>query len=445
MKKILYIILLGCMMVTTACDSYLDIKPVGSVIPGSLAEYRALLTRSYKDVSLLRDRGMANFRSDEMLVRNKDFDLDSYADIERWNDQAPHSSTASFEWAVYYNVLFIANHIIENEGGISEGTPEEVHQLVGESYLMRAYMHFLLVNLYGQPYTKPGALDTKSIPLKLDTDLEKVLTRQTVKEVYASIDSDIAKAKEMISQEKWESRYGYRFSKVSVDALMSRVALYKGDWKSALDASKLAMESGAVLVDLNAADALLPNHYQSTENLTTLEMCLSSSINNAGLVSPSFLNLYAEGDLRLNRYFSAPDEDGNRKSQKAGSNTYLCSFRLGEILLNAAEAAAQLNQLAEARQFLFSLMEKRYTAEALQTAKTKVESLSQGDLITEILNERARELAFEGHRWFDLRRTTRPRLEKNVRGERYVLEADDPRYTLLIPKEALEANPGLYN
>ena len=42
-------------------------------------------------------------------------------------------------------------------------------------------------------------------------------------------------------------------------------------------------------------------------------------------------------------------------------------------------------------------------------------------------------------------RSTRPRLEKVLDGTRYVLEENDARYTLAIPKEAIEANPGLLN
>ena len=51
----------------------------------------------------------------------------------------------------------------------------------------------------------------------------------------------------------------------------------------------------------------------------------------------------------------------------------------------------------------------------------------------------------EGHRWFDLRRTTRPRIQKELGGSIYVLEQDDARYTLRIPQEAIDANPGLMN
>ena len=54
--------------------------------------------------------------------------------------------------------------------------------------------------------------------------------------------------------------------------------------------------------------------------------------------------------------------------------------------------------------------------------------MSQEKLITEILKERARELAFEGHRWFDLRRTTRPEIKKEIEDVTYTLVQDDSRY-----------------
>ena len=81
---------MACMLLLAACDNYLDIQPTGSVIPNSLAEYRALLARSYKDVSKFSDRGMACFRSDEMQVRDNEYDQNYYTS----NPQL--SSSASF-------------------------------------------------------------------------------------------------------------------------------------------------------------------------------------------------------------------------------------------------------------------------------------------------------------------------------------------------------------
>ena len=71
--------------------------------------------------------------------------------------------------------------------------------------------------------------------------------------------------------------------------------------------------------------------------------------------------------------------------------------------------------------------------------------MTQSELLQEIYNERARELAFEGHRWFDLRRTTQPQLEKKFGNETYTLSANDERYTIRIPSDAIEANPELSN
>lgn len=445
MKRIVSLMIISCMLLLTACDSYLDIQPTGSVIPSSLAEYRALIARSYKYVSNMNDRGMSCLRSDEMQVRDDEYDQNSYKDIECWNDLEANPNTLSFGWASYYQVLFISTQIIENKGDIKDGSKTDIDQLVGEAYLLRAYMHFLLVNFYGQPYTKPGALETKSIPLKLDTDLEKLLKRNTVFEVYTSIQLDLDEARKLITTSEWETGYSYRFSTASVDAFQSRLSLYKGEWQDALTAAKAVLAKKSTLEDFNDASANLPNLFQSVESITALEMPISNSANNASLVPPSFLALYTDGDLRSDKYFAKANANGFRKSQKGGNNNYLCTFRVGELYLNAAEAAAQSDLLPEARTYLLDLMVKRYTPEAYSAKATAVNAMSKEALIREILNERARELAYEGHRWFDLRRTTRPRLEKVLDGKTFVLEENDARYTLAIPQEAIEANPGLLN
>ena len=119
-------------------------------------------------------------------------------------------------------------------------------------------MHFILVNLYGQPYTKEGALDTKAVPIKLDLDLEGVPTRNTVKEVYAAILSDIESARKLINQKEWESQYSYRFSTLSIDAMESRVYLYMGDWQKAYEAAErvLATKSSSVSYQTGGGESL---------------------------------------------------------------------------------------------------------------------------------------------------------------------------------------------
>ena len=82
----------------------------------------------------------------------------------------------------------------------------------------------------------------------------------------------------------------------------------------------------------------------------------------------------------------------------------MCTFRVGEIYLTAAEAAARLGELSQARTRLLELMRKRYAPEAYEAKSVVVNAMDKEALVQEILDERARELAFEGHRFFDARR-----------------------------------------
>ncbi|MDE5594709.1 MAG: RagB/SusD family nutrient uptake outer membrane protein [Muribaculaceae bacterium] len=422
----------------SSCDSFLDIQPVGKVIPTTVPEFRSLITEAY--VTVPDDRGLASFRSDEILLdaTMSSNDLGSYLDIWRWNDDAADENTASFSWRQFYHVLFIANYVIESEHLMTDGTTDEIKQIVGEAYMLRAYMHFLLVNLHAPAYTACDPATTKAIPVKLDSDVEGVLTRDYVEDVYAAIQNDLDAAERNLNVDAWEHGLNYRFTTLSVDALRSRVMLYMGNWDEARKAADRVLAKRNTLSDL---DAELPSQYNSAENILALEQVMTAQYARAFKVNRDFYRLYSSSDLRRRAYFNQVTSS-NILLKKGGSNTYTCSFRVAEMLLNAAEATCRLGNTDDAAEYLLTLQRTRYN-DGGAAKETAVAAMDKEQLLAEILEERARELAFEGHRWFDLRRTDRPRIERSYRGETFVLEQNDPRYTIRIPNEAIEANPGL--
>ena len=151
-RYLIGVMLFIAMACLTGCDDFLDITPTGKVIAKTGKEYRALLTYEYKNFP--EDRGLSTLRSDELTnTKFNSNDYDSYFDIWAWNDVNPQSTKNSFGWRRYYHAIYISNYIIENKNNITEATADEISQLVGEAYMMRAYCHFLLVNLYAEPYT----------------------------------------------------------------------------------------------------------------------------------------------------------------------------------------------------------------------------------------------------------------------------------------------------
>lgn len=444
MKKLqIFILCVGLSALMTSCDSFLDITPTGKVIAKTGEEYRAMLTYEYS--TFPEDRGLMSLRSDEMELSPADTDpndYDTYFDIWRWNDEAPSPTTTSPNWRRYWHVIYIANYLIEHQNEITEYSQAEVRQLVGESYMLRAYCHFLLANMFAQPYTKVNPETTRGVPVLLEADVNAIPRCSSLKAVYDQVLADIAEAQKYLNVEKWDEGKAYRFNVISAQALKARVCLYKGDWQGALTAAQEVIKQHGELQDLNASNGLLPDHYKSVESIVALEQVMTNSYKKAGKPSQQFIAVFKKGDQRKTKYL---ERKGSQTYLllKGGSNEYRCSFRSAEAYLIAAEAAAQLNQLSDAKAYLTQLMSKRYKPSVIATYTAEVQEMNQQDLLTEIYLERFRELCFEGFRWDDLRRTTQPALTKTYKDETFELKEHDARYTLRFPAEAVAANPNL--
>jgi len=440
MKNIFFLLIA---LLLVSCDKFLDIQPTGKVIAKTGEEYRALLTGVYN--TFPTDRSLTTLRTDELVVDGGSVtaeDYNTYFDIWTWNDITPDEKTTSWSWRQFYHIIYIASYVIDKQSEITEASPADINQLVGEAYMLRAYSYSILVNLFGKPYTKCDPTTELAVPLMVTPDVEMVIGRSTVEAVYQQILSDINMAKQKLVIDKWEDDLKYRFNKISADALLARVCLYMGRWQQALDAAKAVVAAYPELEDLTTTSYTMPDKYTSKEAIVSLEQVMKSSYKGIGYPDAKFISSITTGDLRKNRYFKA------KTSQiydllKGGANECRSTFRSAEFYLTAAEAAARLGKLEEAIDLMSTMVKNRYLAARQTTTINSMKSMTQDQLIDFILEDRRVELCFEGHRWFDLRRTTQQKIVKTFSDVTYTLEEGDNRYTIVIPREAISANPML--
>ena len=160
----------------------------------------------------------------------------------------------------------------------------------------------------------------------------------------------------------------------------------------------------------------------------------------------AFYNSFHANDARKRTYVK--DDWGDLIVGKGAANTgvYGFAFRTAEAYLNRAEANAELGHTDLALDDIVHLRRYRFETEVPITVSTKT------DVIQLVRQERRFELCFEQHRWFDLRRWDRPRIEhiyttdvNSSQKEKFVLEENDKAYTLPLPVEVKEFDYNLEN
>ncbi|MEO8532403.1 MAG: RagB/SusD family nutrient uptake outer membrane protein [Flavobacterium sp.] len=433
-----YILLFVAAAAVTSCDDYLDITPVGVVIPETLEQYRAVLTTGYDIYP--EHKSLTAVRTDELTMNEFSDEINVYKDIYIWKDANPDRFTATIPYQNLYTVIFYTNVIINDAQQKLTESPEKT-QLVGEAYALRAMAYFDLINLFGKPYNTATATTDKGVPLALEIDLEQVFVPQSVEVIYNQIISDMSQAEKLINVNVQTKGINYRFSTVALYAFESRVYLYQQQWQKSFDAANKALAINNALVDLKATP-VFATKYDSKESILALEDGYTNGLKGASYASPDLIAAYSKTtDLRFPLYFLA---SGSRfRIQKGGNDDQKCSFRTSELYLTKAETSLKLNNLPDAKTTILNFIVNRYTTAGYTQLATDIAAMNATDLTNFILEERRREFPVEGQRWNDLRRTNQKAIVHTFDGDVYNLIQNDPRYTIIFPANARLNNPNL--
>lgn len=435
-KQFTYIVLLaGLLSNTISCNRYLDITPTGVVTPTTLQDYRDILTTAYN--AYPKHKTLLQYRTDEVKMNTNSENAPQVNDLYLWKDSNSDTSTDRIPYDSFYNSIMYINQVLNNGEQLSNSA--EKNQLLGEAYALRAMIYFELANIFAPVYSTEN-LSKPAIVITTKTKLEGSFPKSNLEETYKQIERDIEKAKALINVEKQTVGLNYRFTTVALDAFSARVHLYKGEYLQALDATNRVLAKNNSLENFNNFVAL-PQSFKSVESIMNLDLSVDFNVNSTMFASDKLLGLYdRNNDLRFEKYFSKSGNNFTTTKYRSNNETKW-SFRVSDVLLMKAEALAKLGKENEAKTALLKLAEKRYNTSGFNNFRNKINTISGNDFLTELYNERQRETAFDGLRWYDLRRTEQPQITHTTDKATETLQKNDPRYTIPFPEEAKRRNP----
>lgn len=354
------------------------------------------------------------------------------------------NSEASRTWIRAYQTINIVNNIIASVDVFEDEATK--NRVLGEALFIRGIVYFELVQLYGQPWSAGNTASNLAVPLVLEpteaiTEADNV-SRSTVAEVYSQLIDDLTRAKTLLPEAN-----GTRANTYVASAFLARVYLQQADAANNADEAfdKAGAEADRVIE--SGKYTLTPEYTEAFNNSANISEYVfaiqQNQQSNAGSandglatfyanfegvgrgevdISPNYVNnLYPQNDERLEVFYT--DEDGVLRNGK-----YLDPFaniaviRIAEMYLIRAEAAFRNGNLVQA---LSDINTIRARADLAPLAIVT---------LNDILQERRRELAFEGLALYDVKR-----LRNSVGNNAY----NAPKLILPIPQRETDVNPNL--
>lgn len=466
-RQIILGISLSFAVVLSSCESVIEVEPEfvrdASVPFTSLDEYEFALTGAYAQFRAIGYFGsggqttgswstLPDIMADNLVQTNED--LGNWGSQANWTYTSDESDIA-IAWIAAYSVVNQANLVLRDIEQFSEENPERVNRIKGQALAIRGMVHFDLLRYWGEEFDRNS---TKlGVPYKTMVDKDDLPARLTVQETYDNIFRDLEEAETLLGNV--DSPVNTASSRSFIDqtaaqAILARVNLYAEEYAEAeryatmvIEARPLATKEQfpAIWKDASVAEVIWAVSFNAGEGSPSSGVFNAPSNRNRFRPSLPLTETYNQAtDVRYPAYFSTRTRSDvvrpivNKFVGRGTATDNLINwkaFRTGEMYLIRAEARAMSGDMLGALADLNDLRAARITGyvPAVLTGQA---------LIDAIALERRQELFGEGHRWFDLKRTTRmlTREDCGTTATACTLEPDAREWVWPIPQGELDAN-----
>ena len=355
-------------------------------------------------------------------------------------------SDAGPSWQGCYKLIHSANLIIKYVPNIAFASETRKNTLLAEAYSMRAFLYFVMARTWGD-------LPLRTDPTESSDANVTQIERTSVNEIFTLIKSDINQALQLFPDNSFpEGRF--QWSKPAVNALKAEVHLWTGkqmnggesDFNEALNAINSIDVTNLSLLDNYESifdfenkgnDEILMavrfDEFEGGNNYFRDMYIIGSAIptnidqstrdkigaigggsNNITVPTDYVRSLFSEDDQRRDATFFeiyTNDDQGNKNYYTSivtkGAGTVIGGarqfkddiilYRYADVLMMKAEAKNALNQDPSIE---INEIRKRAYGDRFQDHQFTSGSVAEND--EAILEERLREFAFEGKRWWDL-------------------------------------------
>lgn len=442
MKTLKYLSIFFLIISSAACDNFIENEVTGIQTLDSyysnydecnkavLGCYASLSPQDWWEMDFFWMVG--DICSDDAFKGNtNEGDQRDFGNLANFNITASNEWLET-KWRYSYQGIYRANLAIERIP-LAPIPQEDIDQFVAEAKFLRAIQYFELVKNW-------GGVPLLTEPLSVS---DAQLSRATEADIWAQIEKDLTEASTYLPQKSgMQADQMGRATKGAALAYLAKAAIYQQKYQEANTYAEQVINLG----DYNLNDAFedvwsinnpngngsifeIQNSYNDIFYSGSALPVLSRSRADGGwgFTTPSsHLDLFMGDDPRraqtiirhgeyvdeehpsydtdpgqnmsgrINRkyYLSAAERPEKDEHVRSGLNHIL--LRYADLLLMKAEAAYQLGNEGEAQQ-LVNMVRTRAGATPI--------SLSGMALLDAIYAERRMELAMEGHRYYDLKRT----------------------------------------